>query len=207
MSLLAKAPEGRVRALLDAAMTRPSFTWLRAPEIGSTMVRGRAGGTGAPFNLGEMTVTRCALTLQTGEVGHAYIQGRRKADSEAAALVDADGRVLLAERPAGKAMAGRWEFPGGKVHEGETPEAALVRELKEELAIDTRSSCLAPVAFASHGYDDFHLLMPLFACRVWQGTPAPQEGQKLAWVRPVRMRDYPMPPADEPLVALLRDLL
>ncbi len=125
----------------------------------------------------------------------------------AAALVDVDGRVLIAKRPAGKAMAGLWEFPGGKVHDGETPEAALVRELQEELGIDTRQSCLAPVAFASHAYDDFHLLMPLFACRVWQGEPAAREGQDLAWVRPARLRDYPMPPADEPLVALLRDLL
>ncbi|MDX1710872.1 MAG: (deoxy)nucleoside triphosphate pyrophosphohydrolase [Rhodovibrionaceae bacterium] len=125
----------------------------------------------------------------------------------AAALVDVDGRVLLARRPEGKAMAGLWEFPGGKVHEGETPEAALVRELAEELGIDTRESCLAPVAFASHAYDDFHLLMPLYACRVWQGEISPTEGQEVAWVRPVRLRDYPMPPADEPLVAILRDLL
>lgn len=125
----------------------------------------------------------------------------------AVALVDADGRVLIARRPAGKPMPGLWEFPGGKVRDGETPEAALVRELQEELGIDTRASCLAPIAFASHGYGDFHLLMPLFACRVWQGTPQPREGQELAWVRPARLGDYPMPPADEPLVALLRDLL
>lgn len=125
----------------------------------------------------------------------------------AVALVDVDGRVLIAKRPEGKAMAGLWEFPGGKVQEGETPEAALVRELQEELGIDTRQSCLAPIAFASHAYDDFHLLMPLFACRVWQGEPIAKEGQDLAWVRPIRLRDYPMPPADEPLVALLRDLL
>ncbi|WP_083699070.1 (deoxy)nucleoside triphosphate pyrophosphohydrolase [Aerophototrophica crusticola] len=125
----------------------------------------------------------------------------------AVALVDADGRVLLAQRPPGKSMAGLWEFPGGKVHEGETPEAALVRELKEELGIDTAESCLAPFAFASHGYEAFHLLMPLFVCRVWKGTPQPLEGQQLAWVRPNRMGDYPMPPADIPLVALLRDLL
>ncbi|WP_051083068.1 8-oxo-dGTP diphosphatase MutT [Kiloniella laminariae] len=125
----------------------------------------------------------------------------------AAALIDADGRVLLAQRPEGKSMAGLWEFPGGKVDPGETPEQALVRELKEELGIDTRSSCLAPIAFASHGYDDFHLLMPLFVCRIWQGQVVPQEGQQVTWVRPVRLRDYPMPAADEPLVALLRDLL
>ncbi|MEX1306288.1 MAG: (deoxy)nucleoside triphosphate pyrophosphohydrolase [Rhodovibrionaceae bacterium] len=125
----------------------------------------------------------------------------------AAALVDADGRVLLAQRPEGKVMAGLWEFPGGKVHEGETPEAALIRELREELGIDTRESCLAAIGFASHSYDDFHLLMPLYACRVWKGVLAPQEGQEIAWVRPARLADYEMPPADEPLIALLRDLL
>ena len=125
----------------------------------------------------------------------------------AVALIDADGRVLLAQRPAGKAMAGLWEFPGGKVHEGETPEAALIRELKEELGIDTRESCLAAIGFASHSYEDFHLLMPLYACRVWKGKMAPREGQELAWVRPARLADYPLPPADEPLIAILRDLL
>lgn len=125
----------------------------------------------------------------------------------AAALVDVDGRVLIAKRPEGKPMAGLWEFPGGKVHEGETPEAAVIRELDEELGLDTRASCLAPIAFASHGYPDFHLLMPLFACRVWQGNPTPKEGQELVWARPARLVDFPMPPADEPLIALLRDLL
>jgi len=125
----------------------------------------------------------------------------------AGALVDADGRVLIARRPEGKAMAGLWEFPGGKVAAGETPEAALVREFEEELGIDTRESCLAPIAFASHRYDDFHLLMPLYVCRVWKGTPAALEGQELAWVRPPRLSDYAMPPADAPLVAMLRDLL
>ncbi len=125
----------------------------------------------------------------------------------AVALVDADDRVLLARRPEGKTMAGLWEFPGGKVRDCETPEAALIRELNEELGVDTKESCLAPFAFASHGYDDFHLVMPLFVCRVWRGPPQPREGQSLAWVRPVRMGDYPMPPADAPLVALLRDLL
>jgi 8-oxo-dGTP diphosphatase len=125
----------------------------------------------------------------------------------AVALVDADDRILLARRPAGKPMAGLWEFPGGKLNEGETPEAALIRELREELAIDTVESCLAPIAFASHTYDDFHLLMPLFVCRVWHGTPQPREGQELAWVRPRDMSKYPMPPADTPLVAMLRDVL
>ena len=125
----------------------------------------------------------------------------------AVALVDIDGRVLLARRPEGKAMAGLWEFPGGKVRAGEVPEQALVRELREELGIDTRDSCLAPLAFASHAYADFHLLMPLYVCRVWRGTVTPREGQDLAWVRPPRLADYPMPPADAPLVALLRDFL
>jgi len=125
----------------------------------------------------------------------------------AVALIDADGRVLLAERPAGKSMAGLWEFPGGKVESGETPEAALIRELHEELGIDTWQSCLAPLTFASHSYDDFHLLMPLFACRKWQGIVTAQEGQRLTWVQPNRLRDYPMPPADLPLIPILRDWL
>jgi 8-oxo-dGTP diphosphatase len=125
----------------------------------------------------------------------------------AVALVDADGRVLLAQRPAGKPMAGLWEFPGGKVHDGETPEAALIRELAEELGIDVAASCLAPFTFASHGYADLQLLMPLYVCRKWQGMAIPREGQQLAWVRPARLADYAMPPADKPLVALLRDLL
>ena len=125
----------------------------------------------------------------------------------AVALVDVDGRVLLAERPVGKSMAGLWEFPGGKVRADETPEAALIRELKEELGIDVTASCLAPFTFASHGYDDFHLLMPLYVCRRWQGMVTPREGQRLAWVRPPRLEEYPMPPADKPLVAMLRDLL
>ena len=125
----------------------------------------------------------------------------------AVALIDADGRVLLAQRPPGKSMAGLWEFPGGKVEPGETPEAALIRELQEELAINTWTSCLAPLTFASHAYDTFHLLMPLFACRRWEGMATPQEGQTLAWVKPNHLRDYPMPPADLPLVAILRDWL
>jgi 8-oxo-dGTP diphosphatase len=125
----------------------------------------------------------------------------------AAALVDADGRVLLAQRPAGKSMAGLWEFPGGKVNAGETPEAALIRELSEELGVDVTASCLAPFTFASYSYPDFHLLMPLYVCRKWSGIPAAREGQQLAWVRPARLGDYPMPPADKPLIAMLRDLL
>ena len=125
----------------------------------------------------------------------------------AVALIDADGRVLLARRPPGKPMAGLWEFPGGKVEPGETPEAALIRELKEELGIDTKESCLAPFTFASHAYEKFHLLMPLYVCRRWTGTVTAHEGQEFAWVRPARLGDYEMPPADVPLVAMLRDLL
>ncbi len=125
----------------------------------------------------------------------------------AVALVDVDGRVLLAQRPAGKSMAGLWEFPGGKVEPGETPEHALIRELEEELGINTWASCLAPLSFASHSYDDFHLLMPLFVCRKWEGIPAPREGQVLKWVFAQELNRYPMPPADIPLIPILRDLL
>ena len=125
----------------------------------------------------------------------------------ACALVDADGRVLIAERPAGKAMAGLWEFPGGKVHADERPEDALIRELREELGIVVNEACLAPLTFASHTYPDFHLLMPLYVCRRWEGTVSAQEGQKLAWVRPNRLKDYPMPPADIPLISHLTTLL
>ena len=122
----------------------------------------------------------------------------------ACALIDADGRVLLAQRPPGKSMAGLWEFPGGKVEPGETPEACLIRELREELGVDTHASCLAPLTFASHAYPDFHLLMPLYVCRKWQGFAEPREGQALAWARPQRLRDYPMPPADLPLIPHLQ---
>ena len=125
----------------------------------------------------------------------------------ACALIDGDGRVLLARRPEGKSMAGLWEFPGGKLNVGETPEAALIRELREELGIDVAASCLAPFAFASHAYERFHLLMPLYLCRRWGGRPEGREGQALAWVRPAKLADYPVPPADKPLVAQLRDFL
>jgi 8-oxo-dGTP diphosphatase len=125
----------------------------------------------------------------------------------ACALVDADGRVLVAQRPTGKPMAGLWEFPGGKIDADERPEDALIRELKEELGIIVNESCLAPLTFASHAYDDFHLLMPLYVCRRWEGIVSPQEGQTLAWVRPNRLKEYPMPPADLPLISHLTTLL
>lgn len=122
----------------------------------------------------------------------------------AVALIDTDGRVLLAQRPEGKSMAGLWEFPGGKVEQGETPEVALIRELHEELGIDTWASCLAPLTFASHSYDDFHLLMPVFACRKWRGIVTPMEGQRITWARAQDLRNYPMPAADIPLISALQ---
>ena len=125
----------------------------------------------------------------------------------ACALVDGDGRVLIAQRPEGKSMAGLWEFPGGKVEPGETPEDTVIRELWEELALSVTKPCLAPLTFASHDYRDFHILMPLFVCRRWEGTPVPRESQQLRWVRANRLRDFPMPPADEPLISHLADLL
>lgn len=125
----------------------------------------------------------------------------------AVALVDADGRVLIAKRPEGKKLAGLWEFPGGKVDPGESPESALIRELREELGIDTHESCLAPLTFASHAYDDFHLLMPLYVCRRWKGEIRAHEHADLKWVRPARLGDYPMPPADAPLIAMIHDII
>jgi 8-oxo-dGTP diphosphatase len=125
----------------------------------------------------------------------------------ACALVDADRRILIAQRPPGKQLAGLWEFPGGKIEPGETPEDALIRELDEELGVSTKTACLAPLTFASYSYDNFHLLMPLYVCRKWQGTPVAREHSDLKWVRAQKLREYPMPPADEPLIAPLCDLL
>lgn len=137
----------------------------------------------------------------------AEAEGRKLLLVAACALVDPDGRVLIAERPAGKPMAGLWEFPGGKVEPGETPEETLIRELAEELGIETQAACLAPLTFASHAYEHFHLLMPLFVCRRYKGVPVPREGQRLKWVRARSLRDYEMPPADAPLIPFLVDLL
>jgi 8-oxo-dGTP diphosphatase len=133
--------------------------------------------------------------------------GRKILLVAACALIDQDGRILLAQRPEGKSLAGLWEFPGGKVENGETPEETLVRELEEELAIKTKIACLAPLTFASHSYETFHLLMPLYVCRRFEGIPRGAEGQAIKWVKPQALRDYPMPPADEPLIPYLQDLL
>ncbi|MCK3780496.1 8-oxo-dGTP diphosphatase MutT [Ensifer sesbaniae] len=135
------------------------------------------------------------------------VNGKKIVLVAACALVDADGRILLAQRPEGKSLAGLWEFPGGKVEAGETPEETLIRELDEELGIRTKVACLAPLTFASHTYEDFHLLMPLYICRRYEGVATGREGQAIKWVRPKALRDYPMPPADEPLIPFLMDLL
>jgi len=135
------------------------------------------------------------------------VNGKKIVLVAACALVDADGRILLAQRPEGKSLAGLWEFPGGKVEAGETPEETLIRELDEELGIRTKVACLAPLTFASHTYADFHLLMPLYVCRRYEGVATGREGQAIKWVRPKALRDYPMPPADEPLIPFLMDLL
>ena len=139
--------------------------------------------------------------------GEAETPQRKMLLVAACALIDADGRVLISERPSGKQLAGTWEFPGGKVEPGETPEETVVRELREEIGVETKIACLAPLTFASHAYDSFHLLMPLFVCRRFWGTAMPLEGQRLKWVRPRDLRNYPMPPADEPLIPFLIDLL
>ena len=152
------------------------------------------------------------MTITAGDPGCRQRSGRQTPSSgsvlvAACALVDVDHRVLIAQRPQGKNMAGLWEFPGGKVEAGETPEQAVIREMQEELDVDITQSCLAAFAFASHGYDDFHLLMPLYLCRVWEGEPRAKEGQNITWTRPARLADYPMPDADIPLIAMLRDFL
>lgn len=181
------------------------------PEnIGSVRVLEKAGfvfdriESGLP---GRCASVQAHIFRLTARQWRAREAAKPKVLVSAVALVDTDGRVLVAKRPEGKALAGLWEFPGGKVHDDETPEAALVRELKEELGIDISQSCLAPLTFASHAYEHFHLIMPLYVCRVWQGQVAALEGQELQWVRPNRLNRLPMPPADIPLVAMLMDVL
>ena len=164
-----------------------------------------AAAFGVPWEPHPEAWARMERSYRPGEFNAA--RQRMATMPRGATLIDADGRVLLARRPEGKTMAGLWEFPGGKLGPGETPEAALIRELKEELGIDVSAACLAPFAFASHEYEHMHLLMPLYLCRRWKGTPAPRENQALAWVRPQKLADYPMPPADRPLIPLLRDYL
>jgi 8-oxo-dGTP diphosphatase len=205
-----EAVKGLLPAVFGAAAVAEVFAEVMVDNPASQRVLEKAGfgrggeGVGSRGRCRDARVVRYALDRA------AWTARRAAAPTvlvAAVALVDKDGRVLLAQRPPGKSMAGLWEFPGGKVDPGETPEVALIRELKEELAIDVSERCLAPFTFASHRYDDFHLLMPLYLCRVWEGMVQPLEGQTLAWVRPVRMADYPMPPADKPLVAMLRDFL
>ena len=198
--------------LLDNARSRTLLTRIGFRETGEGVQDFVSRGGPMPVRLFEMTRADMPATAPApAEAPPPALPEAAGATRivlvAACALIDADGRVLLARRPEGKPLAGLWEFPGGKVHAGETPEAALIRELKEELAIDVAESCLAPFAFASHGYEAFHLLMPLYLCRRWTGQVTPLEGQGLAWVRPQRLSDYAMPPADKPLVALLRDFL
>ncbi|SEH49226.1 8-oxo-dGTP diphosphatase [Magnetospirillum fulvum] len=198
-----------IRHLFETLGFASVWAQVHPDNLGSKQVLAKLGfapdgcGTCAMPARGESVVSpRFALERAKWSAAHA---ARPHLLVVAAALVDGDGRVLMTTRPPGKTMAGLWEFPGGKVAPGETPEQALVRELEEELGLDVTESCLAPVGFASHDYDTFHLLMPLYVVRVWQGTPTPREGQSLRWVRAARLADLPMPPADIPLVAVLRE--
>jgi len=195
-------------ALLDNHASRAVLARAGFRETGRGERRFESRGRDMPVVQVELTREALAAdAVPSAPEPAAAPAGTRILLVAACALIDADGRVLLARRPEGKPLAGLWEFPGGKVHGGETPEAALIRELQEELGIEVQAPCLAPFAFASHGYEAFHLLMPLFLCRRWEGAVTPREGQALAWVRASRLADYPMPPADRPLVALLRDIL
>jgi 8-oxo-dGTP diphosphatase len=194
-------------ALLDNARSRAVLARLGFREAGEA--ERDFVSRGGPMVVMRYAITRLDLAAPAPPPPEAAAQPaiRPLLLVAACALIDPEGRVLLARRPEGKALAGLWEFPGGKLAPGETPEAGLIRELREELAIDVSEACLAPFAFASHAYGRFHLLMPLYVCRRWEGRVTPQEGQAVAWVRAQRLGDYPMPPADKPLVALLRDLL
>lgn len=197
-------------ALLDNARSAAVLKRIGFRETGTGAQDFLSRGKAMPVRRFE--AGRADMVIDTAPAAPAALAlpeggGKRILLVAAVGLIDPDGRVLLARRPEGKPLAGLWEFPGGKVHAGETPEAALIRELKEELGIDVTEACLAPFAFASHGYEAFHLLMPLFLCRRWEGVVTAMEGQALAWVRPQKLADYAMPPADRPLVALLRDFL
>ena len=193
-------------------LLRYAFDGLRLDEVRAATAAGNHASMDLLRKIG-MTESEYADSAASGirvwsmRRPRAVVSGLTTVLVAAVALVDADGRVLLARRPPGKKMAGLWEFPGGKIKPGETPEAALIRELREELGVDVTASCLAPFTFASHAYPEFHLLMPLYVCRKWQGTVRGLEGQALAWVRPNRLGEYEMPPADKPLIAMLRDLL
>lgn len=207
-----EAVKGLLGLAFDGLGVNGVHAAVMAENVASARVLAKAGFSRLGEGVGSCCQGRCAgrTTVAFEMTAEAWLAARQVRPTllvVAVALIDADGRVLLAQRPAGKSMAGLWEFPGGKVQDGETPEAALVRELEEELGIDITESCLAPFTFASHAYADFHLLMPLYLCRVWKGVIAPREGQAVKWVRPNKLRDYPMPPADEPLVAMLRDFL
>jgi 8-oxo-dGTP diphosphatase len=197
-------------ALLDNARSAAVLKRIGFRETGQGAQDFLSRGKAMPvrlFEAGRADMISTAAPAATPPAPALPEGGKRILLVAAIGLIDPDGRVLLARRPEGKPLAGLWEFPGGKVQPGETPEAALIREVKEELGIDVTEACLAPFAFASHGYETFHLLMPLFLCRRWDGTVTPMEGQALAWVRPQKLADYAMPPADVPLVALLRDFL
>ncbi len=189
-------------AALTAQVMEENVASARLLEKAGFVYRGAGSGCG-----GRCSGRPIRLYVMSRETWTARRAAKPTVLVVAVALVDGDGRVLIARRPGGKSMAGLWEFPGGKVTPGELPEAAAARELAEELGLDITESCLAPLSFASHVYADFHLMMPLYVCRVWKGTPTPREGQEVKWVRPLKLADYPMPPADAPLVAMLRDLL
>ncbi len=203
-----------VRLALDHGFRDLGLTSVEAgvveANVASTRLLERLGFMPSQATRGAIrpcgTEITCRMRAVTADA-FAAATARRMLLVTAVALIDADDRVLLQKRPEGKALAGLWEFPGGKVDPGETPERALIRELREELGIDARESCLAPLTFASHAYDDFHLLMPLYVCRQWKGRVTGREGQELAWVKPARLADYPMPPADIPLIPILRDWL
>ncbi len=206
---LANLPIDSLRACVAIDNPASAAVLLRAGfrETGTGTEEFLARGGAHPVRIFAATRADMFGTIETDGLPHGTAGGKKLLLVAACALIDADTRVLLARRPEGKKMAGLWEFPGGKVQDGETPEVALIRELREELGIDVTETCLAPFTFASHAYDNFHLLMPLYLCRRWEGFVMPLEGQTLAWVRPDKLSEYEMPAADKPLVPLLRDFL